>query len=71
MWRKMRRGKSMSEHSYWSAIDINWNVNWWVYGKTDENSELFNSQKTVEIFKKYWFIFVFVDNEWCKLLCFC
>lgn len=55
VWRKMRRGKSMSEHSYWSAIDINWNVNWWVYGKTDENSELFNSQKTVEIFKKYWF----------------
>ena len=32
----------MSEHSYGSAIDVNWTVNGGVYGKTVENSELFN-----------------------------
>ena len=54
-WRKIRRWNSMSEHSYWTAIDINWSYNWGVYGRTDKNSIYYNNQTTVEIFKKYWF----------------
>ena len=53
-WRKIRRGNKLSEHSYWSAIDVNWTVNGWVYGETDKNSIYYNNQTTVEIFKKYW-----------------
>lgn len=53
--RKMRKWSKMSEHSYWTAIDINWSYNWGVYGKTDPNSIYYNNQTTVEIFKKYWF----------------
>ena len=54
-WRKMRNWKKLSHHSYWSAIDINPEVNGWVYGVTDRKSPYFNSQHTVEIRKKYWF----------------
>ena len=54
-WRKIRRWNSMSEHSYWTAIDVNWSYNWGVYGRTDQNSIYYNNQTTVEIFKKYWF----------------
>lgn len=54
-WREKRGWNGMSEHSFGTAIDINWNVNWWVYWTTNKNSEFFNDQKTVEIFKKYWF----------------
>lgn len=53
--RKVRRWKTQSEHSFWSAIDINWAVNGGVYGKTDKSSIYYNNQTTVEIFKKYWF----------------
>lgn len=53
--RKMRKWSKMSEHSYWTAIDVNWSYNWWIYGKTDKNSIYYNNQATVEIFKKYWF----------------
>jgi hypothetical protein len=55
VWRKVRRWQRMSDHSYWTAIDVNRSDNWWVYWPTNKNSEFFNSQKTVEIFKKYWF----------------
>ena len=51
----MRRWEKMSEHSYGSAIDVNWTVNGGVYGETVEDSKFFNSPVTVEIFKKYWF----------------
>lgn len=53
--RKIRRWNKQSEHSFWSAIDINRAVNGWVYGTTDKNSIYYNNQTTVEIFKKYWF----------------
>lgn len=54
-WRKMRRWKSLSHHSYWSAVDVNWDVNGWVYGKTDRNSPYFNNQTMVNIRKKHGF----------------
>ena len=54
-WRKIRRWNRMSDHSYWTAIDVNWSYNWGVYGKTDMTSIYYNTQTTVEIFKKYWF----------------
>ena len=54
-WRKMRKWSKMSHHSYWTAIDVNWDVNWWVYWKTDKNSPYFNDQATVEIWKKHGF----------------
>ena len=54
-WRKMRKWSKMSHHSYWTAIDVNWDVNWWVYWKTDKNSPYFNDQATVEIRKKHGF----------------
>lgn len=53
--RKIRRWKRLSDHSFWTAIDVNWSDNWWVYWPTNENSVFFNNQTTVEIFKKYWF----------------
>lgn len=54
-WRKIRKWNRLSDHSFWSAIDLNWSYNWWVYWKTDKNSDYYNNQTTVEIFKKYWF----------------
>ena len=54
-WRKMRKWSKMSHHSYWTAIDVNWDVNWWVYWKTDKSSPYFNDQATVEIRKKHGF----------------
>lgn len=54
-WRKIRRWNSMSQHSYWSAIDVNYDVNGWVYGKTDKSSPYFNGSETVNIFKKHGF----------------
>ena len=54
-WRKMRRWKKLSHHSYWSAVDVNWDVNGWVYGKTDRNSPYYNDQATVNIRKKHGF----------------
>lgn len=53
--RKMRKWKKMSHHSYASAIDINWDVNGWVYGKTDKNSIYYNDQAMVDIRKKHGF----------------
>lgn len=54
-WRKMRRWKKMSHHSYGTAIDVNRDVNWWVYWKTDKNSPYFNDQACVNIWKKHGF----------------
>lgn len=54
-WRKMRRWSKMSHHSYWSAVDVNYDVNGWVYGKTDKNSPYFNDNETVAIWKKHGF----------------
>ncbi len=54
-WRKMRKSSKMSHHSYWTAIDVNWDVNGWVYWKTDQSSPYFNDQACVDIWKKHWF----------------
>ena len=54
-WRKMRRWKKLSHHSYGSAVDVNWDVNGWVYGKTDRNSPYYNGNDTVAIRKKHGF----------------
>lgn len=54
-WRKMRRWTKLSHHSYWSAVDVNWDVNGWVYGKTDRNSPYFNNQSMVNIWKQHGF----------------
>ena len=54
-WRKVRRWSKLSHHSYWSAVDVNWDVNGWVYGKTDKNSPYYNGQDTVAIWKKHGF----------------
>ena len=54
-WRKIRRWNKLSHHSYWSAVDVNWDVNWWVYGTTDRNSPYYNGQDTVAIWKKHGF----------------
>lgn len=54
-WRKMRKWKKMSHHSYWTAVDVNWDVNGWVYGKTDKNSPYYNNLATVDIRKKHGF----------------
>ena len=54
-WRKIRRWNKLSHHSYWSAVDVNWDVNGWVYWKTDKNSPYYNSQDTVAIWKNHWF----------------
>ena len=54
-WRKMRRWSKMSHHSYWSAVDLNYDDNGWVYGKTDKNSPYFNDNETVAIWKKHGF----------------
>ena len=53
--RKMRKWSKMSHHSYGSAIDVNRNVNGWVYWKTDSSSPYFNDQATVDIWKNHWF----------------
>ena len=53
--RKMRKWKKMSHHSYASAIDVNRDVNGWVYGKTDKNSPYYNNLATVDIRKKHGF----------------
>jgi len=54
-WRKMRKSNKMSHHSYWTAVDVNFDVNGWVYGKTDKNSPYFNDNETVAIWKRHWF----------------
>lgn len=54
-WRTVRRWKSLSHHSFWSAIDVNRNVNGGVYWKTDKNSDFYNGADTVAIFKKHGF----------------
>lgn len=54
-WRKMRKWKSMSHHSYGTAIDVNWDVNGWVYGKTDSKSPYYNDQAMVNIRKNHGF----------------
>lgn len=54
-WRKMRRWKKLSHHSYGSAVDVNWDVNGWVYGTTDRNSPYYNGNDTVAIRKKHGF----------------
>lgn len=55
--RRLVRGSKTkkSHHSYWSAVDINRNVNGGVYGYTDKSSPYFNSQETVDIRKKHGF----------------
>ncbi len=53
--RKMRRGSKLSHHSYWTAVDVNWDVNGWVYGATVRNSPYYNDQATVDIWKKHGF----------------
>ena len=54
-WRKMRKWKKMSHHSYGTAVDVNWGVNGWVYWKTDKNSPYYNDQAMVNIRKKHGF----------------
>ena len=54
-WRKIRKWNRLSDHCFWSAIDLNRSYNGWVYGNDDKNSDYYNNQTTVEIFKKYWF----------------
>ena len=54
-WRKVRGWNSRSQHSYWCAIDVNYNVNGWDYWKTDESSPYFNGKETVAIWKKHGF----------------
>ena len=54
-WRTIRRWDKRSHHSYWSAVDVNWDVNGWVYGKTDKNSSYYNDEETVAIRKKHGF----------------
>lgn len=53
--RKMRKWKKMSHHSYWTALDVNWDVNGWVYGPTVKDSPYYNDQATVDIWKKHGF----------------
>ena len=53
--RKMRRWSKLSHHSYWTAVDVNWDVNGWVYGATVKNSPYYNDQATVDIWKKHGF----------------
>ena len=53
--RRMRKWKKMSHHSYGTAIDVNRDVNGWVYWKTDNSSPYFNNQATVDIRKKHGF----------------
>lgn len=59
-WRLVRWSRSkMSQHSYWWAVDVNYDVNWWGnYGPDVPTSPYFNNQKTVKIWKKHWF------NRW-------
>lgn len=59
--RRMVRWSSnkRSQHSYWSAVDVNYNVNWWWnYGPDVPSSPYYNTQKTVNIWKRHWF------NRW-------
>ena len=53
--RKMRRWRKMSHHSYWTALDVNWDVNGGVYGPTVKSSPYYNDQATVDIWKKHGF----------------
>lgn len=54
-WRPMRNWRKQSHHSYWSAVDVNWDVNGWVHGSTVRNSPYFNSKDTVAIWKRHGF----------------
>ena len=54
-WRLVRWWRTLSQHAYWSAIDVNYHVNGWVYGKTDRSSPYFNGRETVAIRKKHGF----------------
>lgn len=48
-----------SQHSYWWAIDVNYDVNWWGnYGPDIPSSPYYITQKTVNIRKRHWF------NRW-------
>jgi len=54
-FRKMRKWNKLSHHSYWTAVDVNWDVNGWVYGATVPSSPYYNDQATIDIRKKHWF----------------
>lgn len=54
-WRKMRNWNKMSHHSYGTAVDLNWDVNGWVYGSTVKSSPYYNDKETVDIWKKHGF----------------
>ena len=62
-WRKMRRWKKLSHHSYGTAVDVNWGVNGWVYWKTDRNSPYYNDQAMVNIRKQHGF---YRWGDWSK-----
>lgn len=55
--RRLVRGSKtkLSEHCFWGAVDLNWDVNWWVYGPDKPGSKYFNGSDTVRIWKKYGF----------------
>ena len=52
-----------SQHSYWSAIDINWGVNWWGldnYWPDDPSSPYHITDEIVKIWERHWF------NRWWR-----
>lgn len=55
-WRLVRGSKTkLSEHCFGWAVDLNWDVNGWVFGKTDRSSPYFNNNDTVNIWKRHGF----------------
>jgi len=54
-WRKVRWWNSLSHHSFWSAVDVNWDVNGWAYGKTVKSSKYYNNNETIKIWENHGF----------------
>ena len=54
-WRNVRWWTKQSHHSYWSAVDVNWDVNGWAYWTTDPNSPYFNGQDMISIWENHGF----------------
>ena len=55
--------KKRSQHSYWSAVDINWGVNWWGkqnYWPDDPSSPYHITGDVVKIWERHWF------NRWWR-----
>ena len=54
-WRLAAGSSKQSHHSYWSVVDVNYDVNGGAYWKTDPNSPYFNKQNMVKIWKDHGF----------------